>query len=123
MIIKWNHDIPSDNNYKFVKLSKMVPGWVANEPRYAVGYFKDGYWWKPDGNHLIDVVAWTDLTEEEPIEVAYLCDHEKECAKRPGGCLTKLFPNCCHTTDIEHAVNFKKVAADGAGKFMEVRDV
>lgn len=123
MIIRWKTEIPSDNSWKFVKLSKMVPELEEDEPRYDIRYFKDGCWRDVDGNRLTDVIAWADLTEEEPVEVAYLCDHEKECSNRPGGCMTKLFPNCCHTTDIEHAINFKKVSADGAGKFMEVRDV
>lgn len=122
MIIKWNYEIPNDNNCKFLNLGKMVPEWEAGKPRYAIGYFKDGYWWTLDGDHLVDVIAWADLTEEKPIEVAYLCDHGKECAHWSRGCMSKIFPNCWHTTDIEHAINFKKVAADGAGKFMEVRD-
>ena len=48
-------------------------------------------------------------------EVAYLCDR-KAC----DGCITMPNPDCSHTLDIRHAVNFEKLYDE---HYIEVADI
>ena len=49
------------------------------------------------------------------IKIAYVCDR-KAC----NGCSTKPSPECSHTLDINHAVNFKKFDDE---HYIEVADI
>lgn len=50
------------------------------------------------------------------IDVIYICDRKK--------CEHCSYPKCKHTTDINHAANFKKkISWDGEPVFMEKEDM
>lgn len=52
-------------------------------------------------------------------KILYICDGEKtDCKKRT--CYKNIKEGCRHTTDIEHAINFKKY--DDNGSFWEQKD-
>lgn len=67
MKIIWTTDkLPKDDDWKFVKLSSMVPEYkLSMGPRYSIACWKDGMWSDLSGNEVSDVIGWTPLREDD----------------------------------------------------------
>lgn len=61
----WNdRELPEDENWKFVKRSKLVSKWKLDiMPRYYIARWHDEQWVDIYGNEVTDVIAWAPLED------------------------------------------------------------